>query len=83
MIFLEFDFTISIKPRCSHQRADLSRITNGEAPIEVNDDLTDSTLFKAKTAPRWSEHILEVLSTSISWQRESNPLSIAQLEESE
>ena len=61
----------------------MSRTTNGEAPIGVNDDLPDSTVFKVKTAPRWSEHILEVLSTSISWQRENNPLSIAQLEESQ
>ena len=61
----------------------MSRITNGEAPIGVNDELPDSTLFKVETAPRWSKHILEVLSTSISWQRENNPLSIAQLEESQ
>ena len=84
VILLEFDFTVSVKPGRSHQRADhLSRITNGEAPIRVNDDVPDSTLFKVETAPRWSEHTLEVLSTSISWQRENNPLSIAQLEESQ
>ena len=84
VILLEFDFTILVKPGRSHQRSNhLSRITNGEAPIGVNDDLPDSTLFKVESAPRWSEHILEVLSTSISWQRENNPLSIAQLEESQ
>ena len=39
VILLEFDFTISIKLGHSHQRADhLSRITNGEAPIGVNDE---------------------------------------------
>ena len=46
VILLEFDFTIVVKPGCSHQRADhLSHITNGEAPIGVDDDLLDATLF--------------------------------------
>ena len=39
--------------------------------------------LKWKFLPRWSKHILEVLSAIISWQRENNPLSIAQLEESQ
>ena len=52
VILLEFDFTVAVKPGRSHQRADhLLRITNGETPVGVNDDLPDATLFMIETAP--------------------------------
>ena len=83
VILLEFDFTISIKLGCSHQRIDhLLRITNGEAPTGVNDDLPNAMLFMVETTPRWVEHILEVLSIDISWPQEYRSLSIEEIEES-
>ena len=46
IILLEFDFTACVRPRKSNMRADhLSRITNGESPIGIEDDLPDATLF--------------------------------------
>ena len=47
VILLEFDFTIAIKKGLTHKRADhMSRITNGKAPIGVDDDLPNATLFQ-------------------------------------
>ncbi|MCO5563733.1 hypothetical protein L7F22_017380 [Adiantum nelumboides] len=45
-----------------HLMADhLSRITNGEAPIGVDDDLPDTSLFMVETIPEWSEKIVNFL----------------------
>ena len=83
VILLEFDFTVAVKPGRSHQRADhLSRITSGEAPTGVDDDLPDAALFLVEIAPRWSKRILEVLSIDAQWQENDMPTSIALLEES-
>ena len=50
VILLEFDFTVAVKKGSTHQRADhLSRITSGEAPIGVDDDIPDATLFQVET----------------------------------
>ena len=63
IILLEFDFTVCVRPEKSHMRADhLSRITNGESPIGIEDDLPDATLFQVETAPRWAEQIVGLLS---------------------
>ena len=81
---MEFDFTVVVKPGCSHQRADhLSKITNGETPIGVSDDLPNATLFMVETAPRWSEGILEVLSITTFWPKEGMARTISKLEELE
>ena len=43
---MEFDFTVCVKPSRSHERANhLSRITSGEAPIGIDDELPDAALF--------------------------------------
>ena len=81
---MEFDFTVSVKPGRSHQRADhLSRITNGEAPLGVEDDLPDAPLFMIEMAPKWAEKILQVLSIDVSWPKDSPEGSLAYLEMSE
>ena len=60
----------------------MSRLTHGEEPIGVEDDLPDAVLFVIETAPRWSEPILEVLSSHAPWARSDSNMTIAQLEES-
>ena len=63
IILLEFDFTVCVRPGKSHMRVDhLSRITNDESPIGIEDDLPDATLFQVKIAPRWAEQIVGLLS---------------------
>ena len=67
VILLEFDFTVTVKPGKSNQRADhLSRITNGEAPTGVDDDLPDAKLFTIEIAPRWAKGIISILSVKLS-----------------
>ena len=61
----------------------LSRITNGEAPMGVNDDLLDATLFMIEIAPRWAENILEILLITTSWPKEDPMQTIAHLKEFE
>ncbi|MCO5595618.1 hypothetical protein L7F22_049663 [Adiantum nelumboides] len=39
----------------------LSRITNGEAPTGVDDDLPDTSLFMVETIPEWSEKFINFL----------------------
>ena len=66
VILLEFDFTVTVKPGKSNQRADhLSRITNGKAPIGVDDDLPDAKIFTIDIAPRWAKGIISVLSVNL------------------
>ena len=62
IILLEFDFTVVVKKGKTHQRADhLSRLTNGEKPIGVDDDLPDAYLFNIEMVPRWSEELIPLL----------------------
>lgn len=84
VILLEFDFTVCAKPGRSHQRADhLSRITSGEAPTGVDDDLPDATLFVIEIAPRWAEPILDILSYGVSWEGQDKEETVARLEQAE
>ena len=63
-ILLEFDFTVAVKRGSTHQRADhLSRITSGEEPIGVQDDLPDASLFRVELVPKWSEQVVHFLMT--------------------
>ena len=49
-----------------HQRADhLSRITTGEAPTGVNDDLPDGSLFNVEWVPKWSFNVVSFLTTAV------------------
>ena len=62
IILLEFDFTVVVKKGTTHQRADhLSRLTNGESPIGVDDDLPDAYLFNIEMIPKWSEPMIPLL----------------------
>ena len=62
---LEFDFTVVVKKGTTHQRADhLSRITNGEAPNGVDDDLPDAYLFNIEMVPRWSQKMIPFFITN-------------------
>ena len=59
---LEFDFTVVVKKGKTHQRADhLSRLTSGEKPVGVDDDLPDAYLFNIEMVPRWSEELIPLL----------------------
>ena len=62
ILLLEFDFTVVVKKGTTHLRADhLSRITNGEEPIGVNNDLLDTYLFNIEMIPKWAERIVTLL----------------------
>ena len=46
MILLEFNFTVVVKQGKTHLRVDhLSKLTNGENPDGVDDELLDAYLF--------------------------------------
>ena len=62
IILLEFDFTVVVKKGTTHQRADhLSRLTSGEEPKGIEDDLPDAYLFNIEMIPRWSEEMVPLL----------------------
>ena len=64
IILLEFDFTVAVKKGSTHQRADhLSRIMSGEEPIGVDDELPDASLFRVELVPKWSEQVIQLLTT--------------------
>ena len=66
VLLLEFDFTVTVRKGSTHVRADhLSRLTSGEPPEGVNDDMPDAALFKLDIIPRWSEPIARFLSMGI------------------
>ena len=63
LILLEFDFIVVVKKGSPHQRADhLSRLTHGEPPFGVDDDILDAYLFNIQIVPRWSEQWIPLLS---------------------
>ena len=63
LILLEFAFTVVVKKGTTHQRVDhLSRLTHGEPPLGVDDDLLDAYLFNIEMVPRWSEQWIPLLS---------------------
>ena len=56
VILLEFDFIVVVKKGTTHQRAEhLSRLTHGEPPIGMDDDLLNAYLFNIEMVPKWSE----------------------------
>ena len=62
IILLEFDFTVVVKKGTTHQRADhLSRLTSGEEPKGIEDDLPDAYLFNIEMIPKWSEKMIPLL----------------------
>ena len=66
VILLEFDFIVAIKKVSTHSQSNhVSCLTNGEIPIGVNDDLPDVMLFQVEMVPKWSEHVVHLLSTTV------------------
>ena len=66
VIFLEFDFEVSVKKCTMHQRANhLSRITSREAAMGINDDLPDAILFNIEWVPRWIGELVSFLNTAV------------------
>ena len=62
ILLLEFDFTVVVKKGITHQRVDhLSRLTHGEEPLGIDDDLPDAYLFNIKMVPTWSEEFIPLL----------------------
>ena len=62
VILLEFNFTVVVKKSTTHQRANhLSRLTNGEKDIGVDDDLHDAYLFNIEMVPQWSKDLVPFL----------------------
>ena len=58
LILMEFDFTVAVRERRIHVLADhMSRISNREKPIGVDDDLPDAPLFLVDLVPEWAEEI--------------------------
>ena len=56
------DFTVVVKKGTTHQRADhLSRLTSGEEPKGIEDDLPDAYLFNIEMIPKWSEKMIPLL----------------------
>ena len=61
--FAGFDFTVVVvKKGTTHQRADhLSRLTHGEEPLGIDDNLPDAYLFNIEMVPTWSEEFIPLL----------------------
>ena len=60
----------------------MSRTTSGEAPIGVDDDIPDATLFQVEIAPYWARPIVTFLSTGSISDSHSYQKKLALVEES-
>ena len=64
---MEFDFTVVIKKGRTHVLANhMSRISNGEKPIGVDDDLPDAPFFLVDLVLEWAEEICHYLTNGLS-----------------
>jgi hypothetical protein len=60
----EFDFEVIVKPGKLNARLDhLSRITNGEEPMNLKEKFPDAQLFSAQVADEYFYDIIQYLST--------------------
>ena len=74
---------VAVKKGSTHQRDDhFSRITLGEAPIGVDDDIPDATLFQVETVPYWARPIVTFLSNGFVSDSHSYQSKLALVEES-
>ena len=74
---------IAINKVSNHLRVDhLSKITSGEAPIVVDDDLLNTTLFKVEIAPRWAWSIASFISLGCLLNEDSFAKLLAIIEDS-
>ena len=75
LILMEFDFTVIIRKGRTHVLADhISRMTNGEVLIGVEDDLPDAPLFLIDLVLEWAKEICHYLTNGVSTNR---PLDMA------
>ena len=59
IILLEFDFIVVVKKGTTHQRANhLLRLTSGEAPKGIEDDLPDAYLFNIEMISKWRKKLV-------------------------
>ena len=76
LALLEFNFTIVVKKGITHQQANpLSRLTNGEGPTGVADDLLGAYLINVEMIPKWSKDIIQMLimvTLHLTWWQEAN-----------
>jgi hypothetical protein len=64
LLFQEFDFEVIIKPGKLNARPDhLSRVTNGEEPMKLEDNFSDSQLFSVHIVDDYFVDIIQYLST--------------------
>ena len=83
LILLEFDFTVVVKKGITHMRVDhLSRLTTGEDPIGVPDDLLDAYLFNVDMIPEWSVNVVSLLTIGTLQISESMDANLAVVEKS-
>ena len=72
---MEFDFTVAVKKGRTHVLTDhMSRTSNGEAPIGVDDELPNAPLFLIDLVLEWAEEICHYLINGLSTDR---PLDMA------
>jgi hypothetical protein len=58
-LFQEFDFEVIVKPRKLNVGPDhLSRVTNGEEPINLEDNFLDAHLFSLQVA---NEYFVDII----------------------
>jgi hypothetical protein len=64
LLFQEFDFEVIVKPRKLNVGPDnLSRVTNGEEPTNLEDTFHDVQLFSVQIVDDYFANIIEYLST--------------------
>jgi hypothetical protein len=69
LLFQEFDFEVIVKPGKLNVGPDhLSRITNGEEPMNLEGKFPDAQLFLVQVADEYFRDIIQYLSTGIAPQ---------------
>jgi hypothetical protein len=64
LLFQEFDFEVIVKPGKLNARPDhLSRVTNGEEPMNLEDNFPDAQLFSVHIIDEYFSYIIQYLST--------------------
>jgi hypothetical protein len=69
LLFQEFDFEVIVKPvKLNVGPNHLSRVTNGEEPMNLEDNFLDAQLFSIQIADEYLVDIIQYLSTGIAPQ---------------
>jgi hypothetical protein len=64
LLFQEFDFEVIVKPEKLNAGSDhLSRVTNGEEPMNLEDNFPDAHLFSVQIVDDYFIEIIQYLST--------------------